>query len=191
MASTAQARLVLVSRRTLPPRESWPSPSPAWDVATLASVSAVQKLEAMGATVLTCAADVTDTQALQAAIRAAETTFGALHGVVPVSYTHLDVYKRQMGEVNQLAAALVGLGLALLAAAWLWRATSKASIVESLERSMVSNQARQDNLESEIEDLRNQVHELREGHIANRALLQEWIAYARRGHVIRAIVPGE
>ncbi len=85
-----------------------------------------------------------------------------------------------MGEVNQLAAALVGLGLALLAAAWLWRATSKASIIESLERSMVSNQARQDNLESEIEDLRNQVHELREGHIANHALLQEWIAYARR-----------
>ncbi len=82
MASTAQARLVLVSRRTLPPRESWSSPSPASDVATLASVSAVQKLEAMGATVLTCAADVTDTQALQAAIRAAETTFGALHGVV-------------------------------------------------------------------------------------------------------------
>lgn len=85
-----------------------------------------------------------------------------------------------MGEVNQLAAALLGLGLSLLAASWLWRASAKASIIESLERAMVSNQARQDNQDAEIEDLRAQIHELREGRIADHALLQEWITYARR-----------
>lgn len=80
----------------------------------------------------------------------------------------------------ELVAVSIGLALAVLSVSWIWRASARASIIESLERSMVSNQTRQDNLESEIEDLRNQVHELREGHIANHALLQEWIAYARR-----------
>ena len=45
---------------------------------------------------------------------------------------------------------------------------------------MVSNQARLDTQEGEIEDLRRQIVELREGRIADHALLQEWIAYARR-----------
>ena len=85
-----------------------------------------------------------------------------------------------MGEVNQLAAALVGLGLALLAASWMWRRESKTEIIESLQRSMVSSQSRQDNQEAEIEELRAQIHELREGRIADHALLQEWIAYARQ-----------
>jgi hypothetical protein len=45
---------------------------------------------------------------------------------------------------------------------------------------MVSNQTRLDAQEGEIEDLRRQIHELREGRIADHALLQEWITYARR-----------
>ena len=45
---------------------------------------------------------------------------------------------------------------------------------------MVSNQTRLDTQEGEIEDLRRQIHELREGRIADHALLQEWITYARR-----------
>ena len=78
------------------------------------------------------------------------------------------------------AVIIVGLALAVLAVSWIWRASARASIIESLERSMVSNQARQDAQQSEIDDLRNQIAELREGRIADHALLEEWIAYARR-----------
>jgi len=85
-----------------------------------------------------------------------------------------------MGDVNQLAAALLGLGLSLLAASWMWRRESKTSIIESLQRSMISSQSRQDKQDEEIDDLRNQIAELREGRIADHALLEEWIAYARR-----------
>ena len=45
---------------------------------------------------------------------------------------------------------------------------------------MVSNQTRLDTQEGEIDDLRRQIVELREGRIADHALLQEWINYARR-----------
>ena len=78
------------------------------------------------------------------------------------------------------AVIIVGLALAVLAVSWIWRASAGASIIESLERAMVSNQARQDAQQSEIDDLRNQIAELREGRIADHALLEEWIAYARR-----------
>lgn len=97
-----------------------------------------------------------------------------------------------MGDVNQLAAALLGLGLSLLAASWMWRRESKTSIIESLQRSMISSQSRQDKQDEEIEDLRNQIHELREGYIAIRALLQEWIAYGRRlGAMFREVTGQE
>jgi hypothetical protein len=43
---------------------------------------------------------------------------------------------------------------------------------------MVSNQTRLDTQEGEIDDLRRQIVELREGRIADHALLQEWINYA-------------
>lgn len=85
-----------------------------------------------------------------------------------------------MAGLEQLAAAGLGLALAVLALSWVWRASARSSIIERLERAMVSNQARQDNQDAEIEDLRAQIHELREGRIADHALLQEWITYARR-----------
>ena len=44
-----------------------------------------------------------------------------------------------MAGLEQLAAAVLGLALAFVALSWVWRASSKASIIESLERSMVSN----------------------------------------------------
>jgi hypothetical protein len=70
--------------------------------------------------------------------------------------------------------------LAALVVMWGLRSSIRPSIIERLERSMVSNQARLDTQEGEIEDLRRQIHELREGRIADHALLQEWITYARR-----------
>ena len=70
--------------------------------------------------------------------------------------------------------------LAALVVIWGLRSSIRPSIIERLERSMVSNQARLDTQEGEIEDLRRQIVELREGRIADHALLQEWINYARR-----------
>ena len=70
--------------------------------------------------------------------------------------------------------------LAALVIMWGLRSSIRPSIIERLERSMVSNQTRLDTQEGEIEDLRRQIHELREGRIADHALLQEWITYARR-----------
>ncbi len=76
--------------------------------------------------------------------------------------------------------------LAALVIMWGLRSSIRPSIIERLERSMVSNQTRLDTQEGEIEDLRRQIHELREGRIADHALLQEWIAYARRlGQMLR------
>ena len=85
-----------------------------------------------------------------------------------------------MEGLGQIAAALIGMGLALLAAIVVWRSPGQTSIIEGLERAMVSNQARLDSQESEIDDLRRQINELRENRLADHALLQEWIAYARR-----------
>ena len=83
--------------------------------------------------------------------------------------------------MSDLAAVLLaGFILAVLAVSWLWREPARASIIERLERAMVSNQARQDAQESEIEDLRRQIIELREERIADHVLMQEWITYARR-----------
>lgn len=73
-----------------------------------------------------------------------------------------------------------GLLLAAVSMVWLWHASARPSIIERLERSMVSNQSRLDTQEGEIDDLRRQIQELREGRLIDHALLQEWIAYARR-----------
>ena len=69
--------------------------------------------------------------------------------------------------------------LAALVVIWGLRSSIRPSIIERLERSMVSNQTRLDTQEGEIDDLRRQIVELREGRIADHALLQEWINYAR------------
>jgi hypothetical protein len=68
--------------------------------------------------------------------------------------------------------------LAALVVMWGLRSSIRPSIIERLERSMVSNQTRLDTQEGEIDDLRRQIVELREGRIADHALLQEWINYA-------------
>lgn len=73
-----------------------------------------------------------------------------------------------------------GLLLAAVSMVWLWHASARPSIIERLERSMVSNQSRLDTQEGEIDDLRRQIQELCEGRLVDHALLQEWIAYARR-----------
>ena len=79
--------------------------------------------------------------------------------------------------VQVIAAGGILAGLVVI---WGLRSSIRPSIIERLERSMVSNQTRLDTQEGEIDDLRRQIVELREGRIADHALLQEWITYARR-----------
>lgn len=90
-------------------------------------------------------------------------------------------------EIVNAGAVILGLGMAALGISWVWRASARPGIIERLERAMTSNQDRleaqerkSDEQDREIEDLRRQILELREGRIADHALLQEWIAYARR-----------
>jgi hypothetical protein len=70
-----------------------------------------------------------------------------------------------------LSVVLAGLGLAVGTVAWLWR---------SLQSAGSGYVARLDAQEAEIEDLRRQIHELRESRINDHALLQDWITHARR-----------
>ncbi|OJT19748.1 polyketide synthase [Archangium sp. Cb G35] len=83
LARTYQARLVLVGRTALPPREEWPQ----WLArdekdATRRRVRAVQELEAAGAEVWVARADVADEANLRAVVDEAQARFGRLDGVI-------------------------------------------------------------------------------------------------------------
>ncbi len=84
LARTVRAKLVLVGRSPLPPREEWSE----WLTAhgegekTGRRLRSLLKLEEAGAELLILAADVADRQAMRAVRRAAEERFGRVHGVV-------------------------------------------------------------------------------------------------------------
>jgi acyl transferase domain-containing protein/thioesterase domain-containing protein len=74
------ARIVLVSRSDLPPREQWPG-FPA-SSQTGRRIRAVQALEALGGEVLTLGADVCNVEDMREAAETARSRFGAINGVV-------------------------------------------------------------------------------------------------------------
>jgi amino acid adenylation domain-containing protein len=83
LARTVRARLVLVGRSALPPREHWPQ----WladhpDDPAGRKLRAILAIEALGATVLPLSADVADPAQVRAVVAQARTQFGALHGVI-------------------------------------------------------------------------------------------------------------
>ncbi len=93
LARESQARLVLVGRTALPPRESWADwlaghrdgGSPTAEDGGAAIRGKIERLlaiEALGGEVLTFAADVADAAAMREVLAAAERRFGAVHGVV-------------------------------------------------------------------------------------------------------------
>jgi acyl transferase domain-containing protein len=84
LARTARARLVLVGRTPLPERGEWERLTQTGGDAdgVVSKVEKVRELEAMGAEVLTFAADVTDPEAMRAVLGAAAERFGRLDGVV-------------------------------------------------------------------------------------------------------------
>jgi len=85
LACEVRARLVLTSRRGLPPEEEWDEvlESGAEAAAHRGDViRRVRDLEARGAEVLVLAADVTDRTAMRGVVEAARERFGALNGVI-------------------------------------------------------------------------------------------------------------
>jgi acyl transferase domain-containing protein/acyl carrier protein len=82
LARTVQARLVLVGRQALPPREQWPHLLSASRQDDGQRVRAIERLEALGAQLLILQADVTDPVGMQQVITRTLATFGELHGVL-------------------------------------------------------------------------------------------------------------
>src|SRR5208337_3239645 len=84
LAKVASARLLLTSRRSLPPREAWEGlqASPAADEERVRIIKAIREIEAMGGTVMTAVADAADFAAMEAAIDRSRQCWGGLDGVI-------------------------------------------------------------------------------------------------------------
>lgn len=84
MASSAQARLVLVGRSPFPSRDDWNTWLEAHDNGdeTSARIRRLQGIEDLGAEVLIVNADVADATAMQAVLDQTHERFGSLHGVI-------------------------------------------------------------------------------------------------------------
>jgi len=84
LARTVHARLVLVGRTPLPPASEWQSLIEKGDgkSGTVQKIRKLRELESLGAEVLTIAADVTDRQQMDDAVRAAQRRFGRIDGVI-------------------------------------------------------------------------------------------------------------
>ncbi len=83
LATIARAKLVLVGRSALPPREQWPHILATHDCTSGIGrrVQIISDLEARGTQVLVLQADVADPMQVRAAIEQAVSHFGAIHGV--------------------------------------------------------------------------------------------------------------
>jgi NAD(P)-dependent dehydrogenase (short-subunit alcohol dehydrogenase family)/aryl carrier-like protein len=83
LARGARARLVLVARQALPPREAWDDAiARGEDAEVVRRILAVRGLEELGSEVLPLAADVTDAAQMASALAETQARFGALHGVL-------------------------------------------------------------------------------------------------------------
>ncbi len=82
LAATLKARLVLVSRSALPPREDWQKATEAGDERSARRIAKVLSLEREGAEVLVLSADVADERQMREVLRQASQRFGALNGII-------------------------------------------------------------------------------------------------------------
>ncbi|MBP2648689.1 MAG: type polyketide synthase [Gemmatimonadetes bacterium] len=81
LAKTVQARLVLVSRSGLPPRDAWKAVGSAGNERVARRVQAVQRMESAGSEVLVARGDVADRTRMTEIVAETVARFGALHGV--------------------------------------------------------------------------------------------------------------
>ncbi|MBV9790074.1 MAG: SDR family NAD(P)-dependent oxidoreductase [Chloroflexi bacterium] len=84
LAQNFGAKLALVGRSALPPRQEWPriSQDQQADANVRRRIQKVQELEALGAEVLVLKADVADAVQMRQAVQQTLAQFGALHGVI-------------------------------------------------------------------------------------------------------------
>ncbi|MDZ7630669.1 MAG: SDR family NAD(P)-dependent oxidoreductase [Gemmatimonadaceae bacterium] len=84
LSARVQARLTLVSRTPLPPRDQWPTWRQAHGADDPVSVqlAAIARIEADGGEVLVAAADVADESAMRRAVGEAEERFGPVRGII-------------------------------------------------------------------------------------------------------------
>jgi phthiocerol/phenolphthiocerol synthesis type-I polyketide synthase E len=89
LAKQAQARLVLVGRTELPPRDQWTTwfNTHATDDAISARIRKVQTLEELGAEVLVVSANVAQIASLRGAFEQAGAQWGTVHGVIHAAGT--------------------------------------------------------------------------------------------------------
>lgn len=106
LARTVSARLVLTSRRGLPPREAWQALSREETDQGL-RIRRVMELEASGSEVIVAAADVTDEAAMREVVEQARARFGRIDGVVhaagltePDSFRPLRLLTEKMCEAH-------------------------------------------------------------------------------------------
>lgn len=92
LADTAQARLVLVSRTGLPPREEWAGYLDSHDAGDLAArrIRQVQLIEGAGGEVMVLTADVSNLDHMRGVVQRALQHFGAIHGVIHAAGTIAD-----------------------------------------------------------------------------------------------------
>jgi acyl transferase domain-containing protein/acyl carrier protein len=83
LAQTIQAKLVLISRSTLPPKDEWEQWLASHDDqdAITVKIRKVQALEKLGADVLVLSADVTDEGQMQTVVEQVRQVFGQIHGI--------------------------------------------------------------------------------------------------------------
>jgi acyl transferase domain-containing protein/acyl carrier protein len=84
LAKTYRARLVLISRTALPPRDKWSGiqATAQDDNRLVRMIRGIERIEAVGGQVMVGAADVSDLAGMQAVVRGAIDKFGGLHGVI-------------------------------------------------------------------------------------------------------------
>ncbi|HEX2078225.1 MAG TPA: SDR family NAD(P)-dependent oxidoreductase [Longimicrobium sp.] len=86
LAREARARLVLVARTPLPPRDAWD----AAEGADAERIAAVREMEALGAEVVVAAADVADEEAMRRVVAAARAAWGRIDGVIHAATAPLE-----------------------------------------------------------------------------------------------------
>jgi acyl transferase domain-containing protein/acyl carrier protein len=83
LAATTQAKLILVGRSAMPPKESWQAVIEAGsEINLIRKINHIQSLEAMGAEVLTLSADVANTEEMQRVFARGVERFGEIHGII-------------------------------------------------------------------------------------------------------------
>jgi acyl transferase domain-containing protein/thioesterase domain-containing protein/acyl carrier protein len=111
LAQAVQAKLVLISRSTLPERESWAqwmeTRSPRNKTVRL--IQQIQHLESLGAEVMVASADVTNRRQMQRVLDATAERFGTLHGVIHAAGVIDDnlIPLKTAGAVEQVLAPKV------------------------------------------------------------------------------------